>query len=223
MARFPLSWLMALVAIIALGLAAMRNGSRWACSVMMGTMVLGLCVATLGAVVRPSPASSWRGFTVFAWIYVGSTFLLPEFGWGDRSPSPFGIAVLSVADRLHSDPKPPPKPTNPAVLNVLLDRDGAPITGPRPRPPGQPVEPDPYLAGHVEEARRYHFARLAHMDAVMARGRALENAARIGHASMAFAFGLLGAFAGQALSPVPRGPSPSPPPPSPAASPLDVG
>ena len=194
MARISVAWLMGLVGIVALGLAAMRAGSYLAWSVAMGTMLLGLSVSSVAAMVRPSPAASWRGFAAFGWIYFGLTFFNPGFSDIAGHPFPFLIPVILVGNHLHPQPTAPPKPTNPIVLRIQFDEDGRPSI-PMARSTGGPT------TSELGEARRYHEARIAYDHAVVVWSEATEFAFYIGLASMTLAFGLLGAIVGQMMAP----------------------
>ena len=190
MTRVSVAWSMGLVAIIALGLAAMRAGTLLACCVAEGTMLVGLSVASVGAMVRPAPAASWRGFAVFGWIYFVTTFVHPDVGLG----SVFGAPIEWAVVRLHPHPTEPPMPTDPIVLQIRFDRNGR-VSFPTARSSGGPT------TAELDGARRYNDARAAYDRAVVVRGQALEFAARIGHASLTLAFGLLGAIVGRMMAP----------------------
>ncbi|QDV33856.1 hypothetical protein [Tautonia plasticadhaerens] len=204
MVRLSISGLMGLVAVVALGLAAMRSGSVLVCSLIMGMVFIALAVGSLGAMVRPSPAAPWRGFALFAWIYIASTFLRPELGWGSEDPLPFGVPIARAADRLHPAPTRPPELDDARVRAIRFDRDGQMIVPPGPRSAVGPT------TAELEDAKRYQDAKASYTDAVMDRGRRVERATRIGHASLAVAFGMLGAVVGRAMDPRP-GPSDRPP------------
>jgi hypothetical protein len=71
--RASLITLMGLVAVVAVGLAAMKFATEW---MMKGSMAIGfvaLLVGTLGAAVRRS--GSWIGFALFGWTYALVAFV----------------------------------------------------------------------------------------------------------------------------------------------------
>lgn len=65
--RFSLAELLAIVAVAALGLAAMRDGSRMSLLITYSLAMGSLFVATLAALVRAKPLGAWVGFAVFGW------------------------------------------------------------------------------------------------------------------------------------------------------------
>lgn len=81
--RFSLGSFLAVVTLLALGLAAMASQSRLAASVSLTAYVVLLCVAFAGAVLPHSANRPfWIGLAIFGWTY---WFL--EFDAGNTSPS----------------------------------------------------------------------------------------------------------------------------------------
>jgi hypothetical protein len=101
--RFTLAALMAAVALIAVGVAALRSPTAiWASLVIL--LVLGaICGATVGAILRCGPdRGAWLGFAVFGWAY----FLLTLSPWGGEyglGPARF-LTRASTALLLRIDP-----------------------------------------------------------------------------------------------------------------------
>ncbi len=106
--RFPLAWLMALVGIIAIGLAAMRNASWLAVQIAFTLTLLALMVGLLAALVRRGDGA-WAGFAVFGWCYA-ICGLIPAVGdrCGQRLLT--NSVLLLVVDQIHPTsiaPSPP--------------------------------------------------------------------------------------------------------------------
>jgi hypothetical protein len=101
--RFTLAALMGAVALVAVGVAALRSPTAlWASLVIL--LALGaICGATVGAILRRGPArGAWLGFAVFGWAY----FLLTLSPWGGEyglGPARF-LTRASTALLLQIDP-----------------------------------------------------------------------------------------------------------------------
>jgi hypothetical protein len=197
MARFSVRALLALVAIVALGLAAMSNGSELAEDLTLAFTLLALSIATVGAMVRTSPAAAWRGFATFGWVY----FLLFQFARFDHQPTTFYDFVL---------------PTQP-----LLDA-AMPRLHPAPVRPQEPM----FLAQHpfyrptddfqfgiqgsssliFQDAEQQHkydeFKKkmTEYMNQISGRGYRVEYASVIGHYCLTILLALLGSTVGESLA-----------------------
>lgn len=69
--RFSLASLMAAVAFIAVGLAALRNPSAFVASTILTLTVSVLLCSTLAALVRHGTRRNfWIGFALFGWVYL---------------------------------------------------------------------------------------------------------------------------------------------------------
>lgn len=191
MARFSVRALIGLVAVFAFGLAAMRNGEGMARAIVVGTVLFVLLLTTVGAVVRPSPAATWRGFAIFGWFYL--SFLQP----GGDDPFCLHATIQRASRIMHPAPSKPGQLTNPILVMITFAPDGRPSI-PQGWPYGEPTTTE------LVEARRYHDASAAYSAAYPDWGRRIENANRIGHASLALAFSLLGAVVGRAMAPPDR-------------------
>lgn len=101
--RLSLAALMGVVALIAVGVAALRSSTAiWAALVIL--LALGtVCGATVGAVLRRGPdRGPWLGFAVFGWAY----FLMTLSPWGGEyglGPARF-LTRASTALLVHIDP-----------------------------------------------------------------------------------------------------------------------
>jgi hypothetical protein len=67
--KVSLTQLMALILVLAVGLATMKAATEWAVRCVLLGSVLVLLIAMVGAIVRKRRAP-WVGFSVFAWGYV---------------------------------------------------------------------------------------------------------------------------------------------------------
>ncbi len=69
--RFTIGWLMILVLVLAIGLAALRNPSvMWVGTIFLATRVI-LALAVIGVVLRKHAERAWwLGFSVFGWGYL---------------------------------------------------------------------------------------------------------------------------------------------------------
>jgi hypothetical protein len=77
--RFTLAALMGAVALIAVGVAALRSPTAIRASLVVLLAVGAICGATVGAILRRGPdRGAWLGFAVFGWAY----FLLTLSPWG---------------------------------------------------------------------------------------------------------------------------------------------
>jgi hypothetical protein len=96
--RFPIAGLMAVVLFVALGLAALRNGSQtWAGATFLLTCGV-LCLAVVGVVCGGEAARAWwLGFALFGWGYLALAFWssveLPTMSLMDAIGSRLGVPV----------------------------------------------------------------------------------------------------------------------------------
>ena len=127
--RFSLATLMAMVAIVATGCAALRCASAlWASAMFTLALVL-LCVAMLGALFSHASARRfWAGFAL-----VGCLYLIMVFGpWCSTNVGPH-LLTTKLADYLY----PKLHPSSPVgtgviagqVLWALTDREIQPLSG----------------------------------------------------------------------------------------------
>ncbi|MDR3634973.1 MAG: hypothetical protein P4L84_14305, partial [Isosphaeraceae bacterium] len=69
--RLTLSGMLGLIALIAIGLGALRFASVYWASAVSWVLLLWLCAGLLGVIFRRGSARDfWVGFTVFGWIYL---------------------------------------------------------------------------------------------------------------------------------------------------------
>jgi len=96
---------MALIGVIALGLAAMRAGTPLAAGAAFNASLLAFLVSTLGAMVRRGEPA-WVGFSLFGWTYLLMAFVPPLMV---ETPGLLTTQlVLGLAERLQ-----PPRGTEP--------------------------------------------------------------------------------------------------------------
>ena len=69
--RLTLSGMLGIVALLALGLGAMRSASVYWVSAVSWVLLVWLCAGLLGAIFRHGTARVfWIGFAVFGWVYL---------------------------------------------------------------------------------------------------------------------------------------------------------
>ena len=97
--RFSLGSFLAVVTLLALGLAAMASQSRLAASAALTAYVIMLCVSLAGAVLPQAPNRAfWIGLTVFGWTYWFVEFDTgnPTSGQSLRAPTTAFISGMVV-------------------------------------------------------------------------------------------------------------------------------
>jgi hypothetical protein len=168
---------MALIVVLALGLAMMKAATEWiARSVVLAAFVV-LLVATVGAIVRRRDRAAWIGFAAFGWAHlivalIASSADLIFSNSDEDEPGLWRVDGLAgaLASRLHPE---------------------------LPQPVRTPQE-----RGHSSDRAELKF--LADFEAntalYEARHRAAEHSRAIGVAFQGLAFALVGAATGRALS-----------------------
>ncbi len=190
--RPSLAQLMAVVAVLAAGLGAMRNGSTIAKKLIWSATLIALLVGLLGAIVRRGEGA-WVGFALFGWGYALVAFD-PGLGSSYYQRLVFADLVEVLVPKLH--PIPGPRPSPPALNPDFADRfaSDAYLAG----------ADDPDLLALLTPGERdllgdFRSRFLGHQRAeAMARGRQI-NARDVGHALITLGFALLGAVLGKAL------------------------
>ena len=90
--RFTIRSLLAVVSLIAIGIAALRAADDLWDSGMLGLTVLGLMTAVPLAVHRTDGRRAyWLGFALFGWAYLVAS-LFPQIG--PRLPTTMGLAFI---------------------------------------------------------------------------------------------------------------------------------
>jgi hypothetical protein len=187
--RASLAMLMGLVAILAVGLAAIKVATAEASRAVFGSGLLVLLVGTLGSLVRRQGRASWIGFALFGWAYA-LVLLVPSLREAVAAELP-GVGPLGeVVDLIH------PPLASPAIPAFYL-------------PPGAAVEKSnkggyQYSIGFTTvyftpPMVKQWEAYLGLKSAFDARVEIAHQARRIALSFLGLAFAFLGAAAGHAL------------------------
>ena len=187
--RASLAMLMGLVALLAVGLAAMKAATEtmWRATFALG--LLALLIGTLGAIVRRRGA--WTGFALFGWTYA-LIALSPPIRDVIEPILKAGEPIDQFVDWLH--PGIPPVASFPAFgPNVQYDE-----TSKRYLKMSGLGSGDPLVPLSPAEQRDWD-AYLAKCDIFSDRQAAREFGPRIGHVIAALVFGCLGALSGHLL------------------------
>ncbi|HEU5117490.1 MAG TPA: hypothetical protein VFT74_12670 [Isosphaeraceae bacterium] len=196
MTRYSILSMMMVVALVCLGLAAMRDGSAVAENMASLSLFLALCLSLLGSIVRRG-SPGWVGFTVLAGGYT-ATFYLPEH---DPSVTSRGLHVARqrfgldtclnmLIDPLYempADPSPLPYQIvtrSDGAMRKLIDNLSVPLT-----------------ELETAEAKMYLTQKRAYQSWYSSTSSRRRRAAEIGHLMIALSFGAVGSLAGRLLSP----------------------
>lgn len=175
--RFTLSSLIGLIAVLGLGMAAMRSGSDLANRSVFNAMLAALFVGLLGALVGRGGA--WVGFALFGWGFAGLTF-------GPVLRDEFGPRLLTkpwaqmAADRVYNIPPAP---------------DISVLAGPIHLINGQVPEE------HKRKAQEFNRAVMARGATINPVRERYENSAKIFQSILVLVIALVGAVVGRLLSP----------------------
>jgi hypothetical protein len=91
--RFSLTTFLAVVTLLAIGLAAMTSQSRVATSMAYTAFVVLLCLATTGTVVATAEKRPfWLGFAIFGWTY---WFVEFDASGGQSAPQPQVVSTFA--------------------------------------------------------------------------------------------------------------------------------
>jgi hypothetical protein len=122
--RASLAMLMGFVAMVAIGLAAMKVATEWLTRGVVLSSFVGLLVVTLGMFVRQCHRAAWIGTSVFGWGYlllvVTSSFMNVLSGTHGDSSYIWRIDDLAgvIAERLHPE-VPYPSDLFPGVITTF--------------------------------------------------------------------------------------------------------
>jgi len=113
--RFSLGSFLAVVTLLALGLATMSSQSRLAASAALTAYVIMLCVSLAGAIL-PQAANRpfWIGFAIFGW-----TYWFIEFDTGAASTQPIRVPTTSFISGVVVQQ--PPHPNVGLLTQDLID------------------------------------------------------------------------------------------------------
>jgi hypothetical protein len=183
---FSIAGMMALVVLIALGFAALRNPTLFWASLIFTATVAFLAMAILGTLARRGRARmTWAGVAVFGWIYVALSFgPVPNANGVTYPPFPtqvlidFWQSVRETSDKALSAQNPSwrlirenSRPTGEPILSGPPNAIWIPSSRPSTSPPPPPI---PFIDW--------------------------QNLRRIGHSLGAVLFGLLGGLIGRVLA-----------------------
>jgi len=196
-APFSLAFLMALIGVIAVGLAAMRHGSLPAIRATFTLTFLMLLIGLLGAIVRRGEPA-WIGFALFGWSFVLLTYV-PAVQTDFGIYFPAAPLCQDLAARLHppAGPAPNPPDLNTQFMVAIHDITNVTIPGflekhdPR-RASLSPAEEEA-LDAYIDQLKNYK----AQVSAIDIRR---TYAQEIGQRLFVLVFGLAGAFLGRALA-----------------------
>jgi hypothetical protein len=186
--RFTVANILALIAVLAAGLAAMRDGSdlaaRAAFTLMLGALLVGL----LGAIVLRGEAA-WVGFALFGWVYALATCVSPIKE--EIRPRLLTTWLLDdFTERMHNIPPLPASaplrvPTVQTGNRARKMVDGRWVT----MTPAEAQMQADYLAKINHRWSRYH-----------AKEAEINNSRQIGHLILSLIFALVGAVLGRILA-----------------------
>jgi hypothetical protein len=187
MRRLSILSLMAAVALVGLGLAAMRDGSELAEQLTFSGVFFVMSVAVLGAVVRRDRAG-WVGFAIFAWFYASAVFFTrSSLDLRDRmTTEPFLDAVI---ERLYDIPS--SLPDLPFTVSI---QNGVPVK----------EENGLHIVLTSEEEtmfKEHQSSENARFLAIQPQSQSMFRAKEIGHGFLVLCFGILGAIIGHLLAP----------------------
>ncbi len=150
MRRFSIANLLGLVAVIALGFAAVRSASDfWLGATFLLTIGL-LCAGVLGAVVERGHGVWWLGFAVFGWVYFALGFE-PSLSRLTAMPSSsLARQVFSASNRFSGQVS----AGSTSLANLRIGPDGRPI-GPDGRPIGLTMQEYAQRYGNAAEIGRW--------------------------------------------------------------------
>jgi hypothetical protein len=188
--RASLAMLMGVVAVLAVGLAAMKVATSESSRAVFGLGFLALLVGTLGALVRSRGRAAWIGFALFGWVYA-LVLLVPPLRDAIAAELPGEGPLEEVVDLIQPPLAMPAEPAFylPSEANVRKGEDGRyHYTAPG----GQNVLLAP------QEAKQWE-AYLGRLDAFEARRESARQARRIALTFLGLVFAVLGAATGQAL------------------------
>ena len=108
MRRVPLYQLLALIAVVAIGLAGITSGSDlWGRALFALTLMI-LLASVLGVILRLPPFGAWLGFALFGCVFFLLTILVHETGgWFNDDPQDFPD-LKRLVEQVHHKPTPPP-------------------------------------------------------------------------------------------------------------------
>jgi hypothetical protein len=115
MRRISIAELLGFIAVLAVGFAAMRDGSPPVFCAAYTITLVALLIALLGAWVGTRPRGAWCGFAVFGWAYFLITFI-PALNETIGRDLPTAGLFQGIGVRFHRLPDIPPSlPSGPGI------------------------------------------------------------------------------------------------------------
>jgi hypothetical protein len=212
MMRVAVRILLAMIAVLAVGLGTLVNPSPIAVTCTEGFALLCLSVGLVGAIARPAPRGGWQGFAVFGWVYfmiansyfprtiiggdMGSGQIIPPYAFAAwRLPSATLVDALIVL--LHPQTRPPEIPsfaTNRTPIRLLETGEDGLFWETAPGQTGT-ATPVPLSKQESDEWISYESRRNGYQMSIFT----LVFGRRIAHAQLGLAIGLFGAIVGHYL------------------------
>jgi hypothetical protein len=210
MYRVTTARLLGVVAVLAVGLAAVRSASEQSLSLSVSATQVVLLFSVLGAAVRPAPAAAWRGFAIFGCCYFFFTLSSmrpesPQSSWPTQrniaigSHWPSDHIVIFIVGCLYPDPIPPKRPS--------LAREGDPIydskhdlAWPVPKSQSNPEGTLPLSQVDAAAWKEYQVNTLFVPQNNQAHESVVSKANAIYHAYLSLLFGFVGAIAGPIMA-----------------------
>ncbi len=194
--RIGLAPLMALVAVLAVGLGAMKAATETTARLAVALAAVALLVGTLGALIR-RPRAGWIGFSLFGWFYslvvLGVPILaglLPNIAGGLYELWQVDIPVMEAVAWVHAEPSLPARPAMfpgsgeiwrfEGKYHVLNGSMGTEVHV----PPAEIKAVDAYVDQQTRQGDWF---------------RSVARARQVGYALQGLIFALAGAAIGQAL------------------------
>ena len=122
--RFSISGLMGFIAIAAIGIVGLREGTEVWASLTFAVTTIALLMAFASLIYsQGAQRAGWAGFTLFGWIYLVFAFST----WSGESPGipslPTSWLLTTVHNRIHAQPQYIPNPNytgSPSIPGMLM-------------------------------------------------------------------------------------------------------
>lgn len=184
--RFSMAAMMAIVAVIALGLAGMVSASSfWTASAATVTLALLLAAVLTASLLKGTDRTFWAGFALFGWTYL----LLVNWDWvGGQFGHDLTAGLSDVAEAIFPDVSPPRSTLTPQAM-VL--QQVYPNTG---------MEPDQRGSVPTPSGASTGLTQFQYLDLVRQRQTKIGNFVQIGRMCLSLLFALGGGFIGHSIA-----------------------
>jgi hypothetical protein len=181
--RISLAALMAIIAVIALGLAGMMSASSlWTASAASVTLALLLAAILSAGFSDGADRSASAGFALFGWTYL----LLVNWDWvGGQFGHDLTAGLSEVAEAIFAEVKSPPPSSTTTALALKAIR----YTPVKPGPSLPPPPPSTVVTTYYD-----------YLQITQQRQTKIGNFVQIARMLLALLFALLGGFLGRALA-----------------------